>query len=124
MKLRSNHVNTGSELYPYMIEAGHREAIDELVSHLDSLNGPVRRVLSYFGIDSQFHVSSGHVDQFDLNHVLARLAGSPSMETGVGTSVQGGGKGYSLSDMFLSSLGEAVERLVASVRYFANFEKI
>ena len=47
---------------------------------------------------------------------------SPSLDTGVSKTIHGGGKGYSLSDVFLSTMGEGVERMVASLRYFANEE--
>ena len=122
MKLGSRCVNNGSELLPYLVSSGHRVAIDELAAQLNRSTGPVARIVSYFGVDGQLHVCSGHAEQYDLNHVLARLLGVPSLDTGVGTNVHGGGKGFLLSDMFLSSLGEAVERIVGTLCHLARME--
>lgn len=120
MKLRSRSVNSGTELLPYLVSSRHRIAIEELMAQLNPTTGPITRVVSYFGADGQLHVSSGHSEQFDLNHVLSRLLAMPSLDTGVGTSVHGGGKGFSLSDMFLSSLGEGVERIVGSLCHLSD----
>ena len=122
VKLRSQSVNNGSELLPYLVSSGHRVAIDELTAQLNPSTGPVTRIVSYFGADGQLHVCSGHAEQYDLNHVLARLLGVPSLDTGVGTNVHGGGKGFLLSDMFLSSLGEAVERIVGTLCHLSGLE--
>ena len=115
MELRSRGVNNGTELLPYLVSSGQRAAIGELTAQLNPTTGPITRVVSYFGADGQLHVSSGHAEQYDLNHVLSRLLTMPSLDTGVGTNVHGGGKGFLLSDMFLSSLGEGVERVVGSL---------
>ena len=115
MKPRSRNVNNGTELLPYLVDSRRRIAIDELMAQLNPKSGPITRVVSYFGADGQLHVCSGHAEQYDLNHVLSRLLAMPSLDTGVGTSVHGGGKGFRLSDMFLSSLGEGVERVVGSL---------
>ena len=120
MKLRSRSVNNGTELLPYLVSSRHRIAIDELMAQLNPTTGPITRVVSYFGADGQLHVTSGHSEQFDLNHVLSRLLAMPSLDTGVGTSVHGGGKGFLLSDMFLSSLGEGVERIVGSLCHLSS----
>ena len=120
MKMRSRSVNNGTELLPYLVSSRHRMAIDELMAQLNPTTGPITRVVSYFAADGQLHVSSGHSEQFDLNHVLARLLAMPSLDTGVGTNVHGGGKGFLLSDMFLSSLGEGVERVVGSLCHLSG----
>ena len=120
MKLRSRSVNNGTELLPYLVSSRRRIAIGELMAQLNPTTGPITRVVSYFGADGQLHVSSGHSEQYDLNHVLSRLLAMPSLDTGVGTSVHGGGKGFRLSDMFLSSLGEGVERVVGSLRHLST----
>ncbi len=122
MNLRSNHINNGSELYPYMVRVDQKAAIDELRAHLSPLNGPLRRVVSYFGADHRLHVSTAQVDQYDLNHVIGRIAMAPSLDTSASTTIHGGGKGYSLADTFLSTMGEGIERMVACLRYFANEE--
>ena len=120
LRLRSRNINNGTELLPYLVSNRHRIAIDELMAQLNPTTGPITRVVSYFGADGQLHVSSGHSEQYDLNHVLSRLLAMPSLDTGVGTSVHGGGKGFLLSDMFLSSLGEGVERVVGSLRHLST----
>ena len=120
MNVNSRYINQGYEAFPYTVDSSQGMAIEELTSHLSKVNGPFRRVVSYLGPDGQLHVAVGHVEPFDIDHVLARIAVSPSLESGVATNVHGGGKGYGLPDMYLSSVGEAAERILATMRYFAH----
>ena len=123
MKLESKSINTGNQLFPYIVGTEQYRAIEESAQHISPLYGPVHKVTSYLGIDNQFHALAGHVEMTDINHVLSRIVPDPSLDTGTSSTLASGGKGYSMSDMFLSSLGEAVERGTASLRAFANRDK-
>ncbi|MEJ3748447.1 YcaO-like family protein [Actinomycetes bacterium KLBMP 9797] len=113
--MRSIHVNTGREALPYLAGPRQRAAIDDLLSCYSPLMGPTRRAGTYLGSTGPFHIFPGHADFLDLDHYLSRVFGMPSLDTGVQKNLFGGGKGYGLPDMFLSSLGETVERVAGAL---------
>jgi ribosomal protein S12 methylthiotransferase accessory factor len=82
-------------------------------------NGVLRLFTTYFraGPGADGHV--GHGQYFDFDHVVSRVLDVPGLSTMFGAQVYGGGKGLDLFDMYVSSIGEGVERLLGS---FATFE--
>jgi ribosomal protein S12 methylthiotransferase accessory factor len=116
--LRSIHVNRGYEALAYQTNSASRASIEDMISLYNATGGPVRKVASYLGPGGGFHVNVGHCAHYELDHVIQKMTGMPSLDTGARNTLFGGGKGYSLNDMMLSSLGEGVERALGALAYF------
>lgn len=116
--LSSTHVSRGSEAFAYRLDGRSQRSFEDLLSLYHPISGPVRKVVTYFGSGGSFHVNVGHSEYYDLDAVYASLTGVPSLDTGTDGTLFGGGKGFAIGDMFASSLGEAVERVVGSLAIY------
>lgn len=116
--LTSTHVTRGSEAFAYRLDGRSHRSFTDLLSLYHPTSGPVRKVVTYFGSGGSFRVNVGHSEYYDLDSLYQRLTGVPSLETGTDGTLFGGGKGFAINDMFASSLGEAVERVVGSVAIY------
>ncbi|WP_167143958.1 YcaO-like family protein [Canibacter zhoujuaniae] len=83
---------------------------------LDSYSpfGEVRTVLTSLRPGIGFNGYQGSATAMSLDHTLRRLIGLPALPTGLDRDIYGGGKGLTLEDAILSSLGEAIERMIGS----------
>lgn len=98
-------------------------ALEEAES-LYSPSGILRLFTTYFrgGAGALNHV--GHGQYFDFDHVVSRLLDIPGLATTFGSQVYGGGKGLDIHDMYVSSMGEGIERLLGSFAVFDWHERM
>lgn len=107
----------------------------EMIACLSSEFGPVRRASSFLGFGNPGGGGyAGHAEMLDLDGLLRDMYDQPSMEAGVNDSLFGGGKGWALQGTMLSTIGEAVERGVATLvacapdmpgaRLFASYDDL
>ena len=123
VKLRSTFINGRTQMLPYRLDDATHGAVEEYMANYNPTAGPVRKVITYFPATAAMPVYVGHCEYFDLDYVLQRLVGTTSLDTGVSKSLFAGGKGYDLPGMFLSSVGETIERVLASLFYFGEDER-
>lgn len=91
-------------------------AVRDMLKHVSPLYGPILRACSFLGAgDAVGGGYAGHAELIDIDGLLADLYGQPSMAAGVNDTLFGGGKGFALSGVTLSTLGEAIERVVAGL---------
>jgi ribosomal protein S12 methylthiotransferase accessory factor len=118
MKLRSTFTSVGGEMLPLHLDERSRRAIDDLLVRYNPLGGPVRKVTTYLRPTATLPIYAGDADYYDFDHVVQRITGLSSAVTGVQRNLFGGGKGLSVSDMFVGSLAEVVERALGGLAYF------
>lgn len=76
--------------------------------------GEVRTVLTSLRPGIGFNGYQGSATAMSLDHVLRRVIGLPALPSGLDRDIYGGGKGLTLEDSVLSSLGEAIERMIGA----------
>lgn len=76
--------------------------------------GEVRTVLTSLRPGIGFNGYQGSATAMSLDHVLRRIIGLPALPSGLDRDIYGGGKGLTLEDSVLSSLGEAIERMIGA----------
>jgi ribosomal protein S12 methylthiotransferase accessory factor len=116
LHLRSTHVNQGYEALPYLNPGDLQPALQEILGLYQPIGGPIRKAVTYFGPGGGLHVNVGHSEYFNLNHVWQRMTNLSSLDTKLEQTIFAGGKGFDLFGMFVSSLGEAVERCSGSLQ--------
>lgn len=105
----------GGALPPSLTAADHR-AFAEMKRCLSFETGPVLRAASFLGSGEPAGGGYvGHAELYDLDGLLRDTYGQPSMEPGVNDTLFGGGKGFTLINTMLSTVGEAVERAVGAL---------
>jgi ribosomal protein S12 methylthiotransferase accessory factor len=91
------------------------------VESLYSPYGVLRLFSTYFRPGPGLPMHVGHGQYFDFDHVLSRMLDRPGLTSAFGAQVFGGGKGMDMFDMYVSSIGEGIERLLGSL---AGFERL
>ncbi|PKO22649.1 MAG: hypothetical protein CVU38_08305 [Chloroflexi bacterium HGW-Chloroflexi-1] len=92
------------------------EAMRELLGCVSGDYGPVLRASSFLGTGGVGGGSySGYSELYDLDGLMRDSYCQPSMEPGVNDTLFGGGKGFALGPTLLSTVGEAVERGIATL---------
>lgn len=76
--------------------------------------GEVRTVLTSLRPGIGFYGYQGSATAMSLDHVLQRIIGLPALPSGLDRDIYGGGKGLTIEDSVLSSLGEAIERMIGA----------
>jgi ribosomal protein S12 methylthiotransferase accessory factor len=114
-RLLSKHVNRAFEPLSYLVGPEQFRAIVELNRFYNPTGGPVRKLATYFASDGAYGVTVAHSSQSDLDLVIRKHTGMPSLETNIRESLFGGGKGASFNDTWLSTLGEGVERALGAL---------
>lgn len=117
MSLQSLHLNRTAEAFAYRLGSTEHDALQELLRFYSPVTGPIRKVATYLGPGGGFRINVGHSAYYDLDRVFQMATGLPSLETGSAKSLFGGGKGFSIFDMFVSTLGEGVERVLGSLAF-------
>ncbi|MGH8883985.1 MAG: YcaO-like family protein [Egibacteraceae bacterium] len=118
--LRSTFINARSEVLAYRLDEETHAAVAELLALYNPLGGPVRKLVTYFGAAGGLPVHVGHTEYYDIDYVLQRVTGASSLDTHMQGTLFAGGKGFNLNDMFVSSLGETVERLLGALYYYSS----
>ena len=110
LQLQSTYINSRREFLPNLMSEKEGRAIEEMLSWYFR-GGPIRYSTIYnggAGISQSVAVNSTH---WDVDHILRRVLGMPSLNLGLNSSIIAGGKGFELASSFLSDLGESIERL-------------
>jgi ribosomal protein S12 methylthiotransferase accessory factor len=94
------------------------------VEQLYSPYGVLRLFTTYFRAGPGLPMHVGHGQYFDFDHVVSRIQGVPGLTTDYGAQVFGGGKGVDLFDMYVSSIGEGIERLLGSLAVFDRLDDL
>ena len=101
---------------PASVSGVSLSSLQDMLRHVTSLYGPILRTSTFFGSgEPAGGAYSGHAELFDIDGLLQDIYGQPSMEPGVNDTLFGGGKGFSLSSVMLSTIGESLERVVAGL---------
>jgi ribosomal protein S12 methylthiotransferase accessory factor len=117
--LRSCFINPQTEALAYRLDDDSHTAVSELLALYSPSCGPVRKAVTHFGAVAGYPSNVGHIEYYDIDHVLRRVTGMSSLDTGMRNSLFAGGKGFTIHDMFVASLGEMVERLIGSMHHFS-----
>ncbi|GAA4710249.1 YcaO-like family protein [Phytohabitans rumicis] len=115
-RLRGDWLNHRDPLLRPRLSDGERAALREVMA-LYSPYGLLRTFTTYFRPGPGLPMYVGHGQYLDLDHVLRRLLGLSGVETGIGSQIYGGGKGYDLFGMLASSVGESVERVLGALAF-------
>lgn len=121
LALRSANVNPVWEARPYQLSDEERWGLEELLD-CHSQFGVARRVSSLFGAGGTMPTFVGHGAAFDLDHVLRHVSGLSGM-AGTRDSMPGGGKSHALSQMYASTVGEIVERILGCLTTLEHQER-
>ena len=101
---------------PASVPAELLPAFADLLGCVSPEYGPVLRASSFIGFGSSGGGGyAGHAELLDLDGLLRDFYNQPSMSPGVNDTLFGGGKGFTLADAALSTIGEAVERAIAGL---------
>lgn len=76
--------------------------------------GEIRTVMTSLRAGIGTDGYQGSATPMSLDHVFRRIIGLPALATGLDRDIYGGGKGLSLHDSAMSSLGEGIERMLGS----------
>ncbi|MBP0456590.1 YcaO-like family protein [Streptomyces montanisoli] len=114
--LRSTWVNRGSEAFPATMADEEHAALSELLALYNPVGGPITRVFTELAGPGPLHSNVATASFSSIDRLLRRLTGVPSLDPGTENSISAGGKGFTLFDMFASSAGETVERVIGSLR--------
>lgn len=92
------------------------ESLRDMLRHVTPLYGPILRASTFLGSgESAGGGYAGHAELFDIDGLLRDIYRQPSMDAGVNDTLFGGGKGFSLSNVTLSTVGESLERVVGGL---------
>ena len=116
--LSTQYVSRGADALGYRHGSDTYHGLTDLLRRYNPGVGPVRKVVSYFGCSPMMPVDVGHCEYYDFDHILRRLTGLTSLDTGVQDSLFAGGKGSDLFGMLISSLGETVERVLGGLFFY------
>lgn len=101
---------------PGVIEGQGVTALWDMLQHVTPRYGPILRVSSFLGSgDPAGGGYAGHAELIDIDGLLQDVYGLPSLGPGVNDTLFGGGKGFAIEDVTLSTIGEALERVVAGL---------
>lgn len=123
LRLSTRYVNSRLEAFFHQMNQDEGEGLLDLLS-LYSPHGPFRKVVTYFGPAGGMPIHVGHSEYYDFDYMLRRLTGLSALDSGLSQSIFAGGKGGKIPDMFISSLAEAVERVLGSLVVFALADRI
>lgn len=116
--LTATYLNRGVEAIDPALPPVVHDGMRELLDRYNPGCGPIRKVVTYLGCSPMLPVDVGHCEYFDFDHVLRAATGLTSLDTGVQSSLFAGGKGSNLMGMFISSLGETIERVLGSLYFY------
>ncbi|HYO15211.1 MAG TPA: YcaO-like family protein [Thermoanaerobaculia bacterium] len=123
LQLSTRYINSHLEAFFHQMSQDEGEGLQDLLS-LYSPHGPFRKVVTYFGPAGGMPIHVGHSEYFDFDYMLRRITGLSALDSGLSHSIFAGGKGASIPNMVVSSLAEAVERILGSLVVFALGDRI
>ncbi|MDY7095517.1 MAG: YcaO-like family protein, partial [Acidobacteriota bacterium] len=123
LQLNTTYINPNVEAFFYRMNDEQGQGLEDLLS-LYSPRGPLRKVVTYFGPAGGMPIHVGHSEYYDFDYMLRRMTGLSALDSGLSQSLFAGGKGDDIPHMFVSSLGEAVERVLGSLAVFEKGEEI
>lgn len=88
-----------------------QRSIEDMLSTYSPF-GEIRTVLTSLRPGIGFDGYQGSATAMSLDHTLQRMIGLPALPAELDRDIYGGGKGLTLEDSVLSSLGEAIERMI------------
>lgn len=113
MALRATYYNKDIPwLEPTLTEESHYAVSDMLDCY--SPFGEIRTVTTTLRAGIGTDGYQGSATPMSLDHVFRRMLGLPALNVGLDRDIYGGGKGLTLCDSVLSSLGEAIERMLGA----------
>lgn len=121
--LKTEYINPLSEALFYYMNREEGEGLLDLLS-LYSPHGPLRKVVTYFGPAGGLPIHVGHSEYYDFDYMLRRITGLSALDSGLSQSLFAGGKGGNVPHMFVSSLSEAVERVLGCLAVFEKSDEI
>lgn len=102
--------------FPPSVSGRGLTALSDMMARVSDKYGPVLRASTFLGSgDAAGGGYAGHAELLDIDGLLQDLYGQPSMEPGVNDTLFGGGKGFALPNVTLSTVGESLERVVAGL---------
>lgn len=93
----------------------------------ESLYAPsafIRLLTTYFRPVSGAGLHVGHGQYFDFDHISSKLLGVAGLNSSYTSQVYGGGKGLDLHDMYVSSMGEGIERVLGSFAFLSWADRL
>lgn len=117
-------INKEKELLPYILKEEDKNAIAEIWKMYNPLIGPIIKIATYYGTIRQCPVNIGHCEYYDLDDVLRKIMGVPSINLNIKQSLFAGAKGYTLDEMCIGSMAETIERIVGSLIFFDKIPEI
>ncbi len=122
-QLSTSFLNQRYEPFFYRMNEAEGKGIQDLV-HFYAPHGPMRKVVTYLGPSGGVPIHVGHSENFDFDYMMRRMMGLSSLNTSIGETLFAGGKGADIPNMFVSTLGEAVERFLGSLAIYEKAEEI
>lgn len=123
LQLTTDYINPSTEAFFYYLDESQGQGLLDLLS-LYAPRGPLRKVVTYFGPAGGMPIHVGHSEYYDVDYMFRRMTGLSSIDSGLTRTLFAGGKGCDVPNMFVSSLAEAVERVLGSLAVFAKSEEI
>lgn len=123
MELSTEYINPSMEAFAYRMSEEEAKGLYDLLS-MYSPQGPLRKVVTYFGQSGGKPIDVGHCEYYDFDYMLRKISGLYSLDSGISQSLFAGGKGYDVPGMFISSVAEAVERIVGSLAFLEQGDRI
>ncbi|WP_165000914.1 YcaO-like family protein [Rothia uropygioeca] len=115
MRITAIPENPGAT-FPGVVEGNSVASLRDMLRHVTPQYGPILRASSFLGSGEPAGGGyAGHAELIDIDGLLQDVYGQPSMEPGVNDTLFGGGKGFAIADVTLSTLGESLERVVAGL---------
>lgn len=123
LKLETSYVNRTWEPVSYRLRDEEWNGLHDLLRFYNPY-GPLRKIVTYFGPGAAMPLHVGNGQYYDFDYVLRKLMGLSGLKTGISKSLFAGGKGHHLFGMFVSSLGEMVERVLGTIQYFEQMDRL
>ncbi|MBD2760686.1 YcaO-like family protein [Yimella sp. cx-573] len=112
-RLKVRHYNREVPWLPATSSGAEQAGIEEMLN-VYSPFGEIRTVMTALRPGLACDGYQGSATPMSLDHIFRRMVGLPGLNTGLDRDIYGGGKGLNISDSVLSSLGEAIERMLGS----------
>ncbi len=122
--LNLTYINKNIEVLPSFLKEENYETLMEMWKVYNPLTGPIQKMVSYYGSRGGCPVHIGHSEYYDMDYILRKITGISSMKVEMKSTLFAGGKGATLSDMLVGTIGESIERVVGSLTYFDWKEEI
>lgn len=113
LRLTDTYVNRHNLLLPYVMNRDEGRGVQDAL-RMYSPYGAITKSAVFFGPFGSSQLHTGFCEYWDPDHVLRRLVGAASLDSGLTDSMFTGGKGELMYKMYLSSLGETIERVYAT----------